>query len=133
MKKIEIFLLVAVCALSFVCYQQHKKINNMEWDIASLESDVDTLEEKIKDLESTIEDMGFSISSLQEEMEEHFPQQHKSLKEYRQEYIERIKRFNAAREEEQALGIKNTNPKVELERKYLQATKQTYNIDIEIK
>lgn len=133
MKKIEIFLLVAVCALSFVCYKQHKKIDYMENNISYWVDKIKSLEDRTNHLESQITEMGFSISSLQEEMEEHFPQQHKSLNEYRQEDIKRIKRFNAAREEEQALGIKNTDPKVELERKYLQATKQIYNIDIEIK
>ena len=133
MKKIEIFLLVAVCALSFVCYKQHKKIHNLEWDIASLESDVDTLEGKVKDLENEIEDMKPSIEELQEEMEEHFPRPQKTPEQKRQDYIDEINRFNAAREQEEKQGIKNTDKRINGLREWYRFIKKTYNIDIEIK
>ncbi len=133
MKKIEIFLLVAVCALSFVCYSQHKKIHDLEWDIASLESDVDTLEGKVKDLENEIEDMKPSIEELQEEMEEHFPRPQKTPEQKRQDYIKEINRFNAAREREEQRGIKNTDKRVDGYRQWLKFVKERYNIDIEIK
>lgn len=132
-KQVSVLLFACLVIVSFMCYQQAKKIDNMEWEISHLDDKVDTLEEKIKDLENEIEEIKQSVESLQEEMEEHFPTPRKSYAQQRKEDIERIKRFNAAREEEEKQGIVNTDPKVELERKWLQAVKKTMHLDIEIK
>jgi len=132
-KQITALLLACLVIVSFMCYQQAKKIDDMGRDISHLEDRVDTLKEKVKDLESEIEEIKPSVESLQEEMEEHFPRPQKTYAQQRQEYIEKINRFNAAREEEQRLGIRNTDRKVKFERDWLQFVKQKYNIDIELK
>lgn len=133
MKKIEALLLVAVCVLSFVCYQQHKQIKRLESDLSYLDDKFDSIDSKQEELESKQEEMKISIGELQEEMEEHFPRPTKTVTQQRQEYIEEIKRYNAKREEELQAGIKNTDKNKDLYRNWLQFIKNRYNIDIEIK
>ena len=72
MKKIEIFLLVAVCALSFVSYKQYKDIKNMQYEISDLRSDCKALKhecqqahERIDDLLGLMETLSYNISYVE--------------------------------------------------------------------
>ncbi len=132
-KQVSVLLFACLVIVSFMCYQQAKKIDNMEWEISHLDDKIDTLKDKIKDLESEIEEIKPSVESLQEEMAEHFPRPRKTFGQERQEYIEQINRFHAAREEELRKGIRNTDRQVKFQRDWLQYVKKKYNIDIEIK
>ena len=71
-KQITALLLACLVIVSFMCYQQAKKIDDMEMDISHLEDRIDTLEEKGKDFESEIEELKLSISAMQEDIEDNF-------------------------------------------------------------
>jgi len=68
-KHINIILIACIAFLSFICYQQNKTINRMEWEIISMEDSLSDQEDVIKDLESDIEDLKLEIASLQEAIE----------------------------------------------------------------
>lgn len=132
-KTFSVILIVAICFLSFVCYKQNKQISALEYEIRSLdrdisdvknnaESEIDSLKDAVSDLEGRIDDMesGDSAPPLTREQK-------------RQEAINRINRFNEARNEEISKGITNNSSSVDAERRYLSFLKKFYDIDILIK
>lgn len=132
-KTFNVILIVAVCLLSFMCYKQNKQIRALEYEISSLdrdisdvkntaESEIDSLKDAVSDLEGRIDDMesGDSAPPLTREQK-------------RQEAINRINRFNEARNEEIRKGITNNSSSVDAERRYLSVLKKFYDIDILIK
>ena len=130
-KRINAILFACIIALSLVCYLQNINIKEYEWSVSDLEYEMSSQKSTIKDLEKEIRTLQESVDSLSEQIEE--PVSYKSPSQTRQDIIERVRRFNTAREVEERKGIVNSDPKVASERQQLNLLCKLYKLYIPIK